>query len=146
MRSLHTDVPLGSERSSGSAVRFPVITTLFMLVAATAQFLSACSVRPASQAARAVSIIESRAVPGRNSLRSGRSTRLLRGSPCPRGGAEHLVPVRGADPEAPRVVLEVVAHAPFAHHPAQAAVGQDVMQVVVHHAVDEVPAEEAAAP
>jgi hypothetical protein len=36
MRSLQTDVPLGSERSSGSAVRFPVITTLLMFVAATA--------------------------------------------------------------------------------------------------------------
>jgi hypothetical protein len=33
---LHTDMPLGSERSSGSAVRLPVITTLLMLVAATA--------------------------------------------------------------------------------------------------------------
>ena len=33
---LHTEVPLGSERSSGSAVRFPVSTTLLMLVAATA--------------------------------------------------------------------------------------------------------------
>src|ERR1700730_12802274 len=36
MRKLHTDMPLGSERNSGSAVRFPVITTLLMLVAATA--------------------------------------------------------------------------------------------------------------
>src|SRR5271168_561611 len=36
MRRLHTEMPLGSERSSGSAVRFPVITTLFILVAATA--------------------------------------------------------------------------------------------------------------
>jgi hypothetical protein len=36
MRKLHTEEPLGSERSSGSAVRFPVITTLLMLVAATA--------------------------------------------------------------------------------------------------------------
>jgi hypothetical protein len=36
MRMLHTDMPLGSERSSGSAVRFPVITTLLMFVAATA--------------------------------------------------------------------------------------------------------------
>jgi hypothetical protein len=33
---LQTDVPLGSERSSGSAVRFPVITTRLILVAATA--------------------------------------------------------------------------------------------------------------
>jgi hypothetical protein len=41
IRRLHTDIPLGSERSSGSAVRFPVITTLLMLVAATAVFLSA---------------------------------------------------------------------------------------------------------
>jgi hypothetical protein len=36
MRRLHTDMPLGSDRSSGSAVRFPVITTLLMFVAATA--------------------------------------------------------------------------------------------------------------
>src|SRR4051794_9167122 len=31
MRSLQTDVPLGSERSSGSAVRLPVTTTRLML-------------------------------------------------------------------------------------------------------------------
>jgi hypothetical protein len=43
MRRLQTDMPLGSERSSGSAVRFPVITTLLMFVAATALFLSARS-------------------------------------------------------------------------------------------------------
>src|SRR5688572_14339667 len=34
MRRLHTDMPLGSERSSGSRVRFPVRMTRLMLVAA----------------------------------------------------------------------------------------------------------------
>jgi hypothetical protein len=43
--SLQTDVPFGNERSSGSLVRFPVITTRLMLVAATVLFLSACSPR-----------------------------------------------------------------------------------------------------
>src|SRR6266480_2576745 len=40
MRRLHTDIPLGSERSSGSVVRFPVMTTLLMFVAATARLPS----------------------------------------------------------------------------------------------------------
>src|SRR5215218_6927143 len=40
MRSEHTDMPLARERSSGSRVRFPVRTTLLMLVAATVWLLS----------------------------------------------------------------------------------------------------------
>jgi hypothetical protein len=39
-RSEHTDMPLGSERSSGSRVRFPVRTTRLMFVAATKGLLS----------------------------------------------------------------------------------------------------------
>ena len=41
IRRLQTDMPLGSERSSGSRVRFPVITTRLMFVAATVRLLSA---------------------------------------------------------------------------------------------------------
>src|SRR5215210_4557668 len=43
MRRLHTDIPLGSERSSGSRVRLPVSTTRLMFVAATAWLLSDAS-------------------------------------------------------------------------------------------------------
>jgi hypothetical protein len=56
---LHTDMPLGSERSSGSAVRLPVITTLLMLVAATALFLSS-RLAPAGRAELRVFQIEPR--------------------------------------------------------------------------------------
>jgi hypothetical protein len=42
MRSEQTDMPLGSDRSSGSRVRFPVRTTRLMLVAATMGLLSFC--------------------------------------------------------------------------------------------------------
>src|SRR5215210_1099112 len=43
MRSEHTDMPLGSERSSGSRVRLPVRTTRLMFVAATEWLLSQTS-------------------------------------------------------------------------------------------------------
>src|ERR1700690_1353299 len=132
MRSLHTDVPLGSERSSGSAVRFPVRTTRLMLVAATASnpfslFLARLS------APRVGCRSESRAGRGRDARAARREPRSLRGSLGPRGGAEHLVPVRRADPEAAGVVLEVVAHVAFAQHSSEPSVWAEAVQVVVHH-------------
>src|SRR6202161_1878583 len=142
---------LRSERSSGSAVRFPVITTLLMLVAATAplpfgslrsrcagvlRFCASCASsldRVAGATALVTSLIAlagrvSRAAPARS-----------------RGRAEDLVPVWRADPEAARVVLEVVAHVPFAQHPPEPSARAEMVQVVVHHVVDEVAEEEAGA-
>src|SRR5437763_4745241 len=116
MRMLQTDIPLGSERSSGSAVRFPVMTTLLMFVAATARLPSGFVLfapRLASGAAR--------------------------------GGAEDVVPVGRADAEAARLVLKVVAHVPLPQDAAQPAPGEEVVQVVVGHVVNELPGEEAGA-
>src|SRR5438067_10707578 len=113
MRRLHTDIPLGSERSSGSAVRFPVMTTLLMFVAATARLPSGFVLfapRLASGAAR--------------------------------GGAEDVVPGGRADAEAARLVLKVVAHVPLPQDSAQPAPGAEMVQVVVGHVVDEIPGEE----
>src|SRR5437899_2629217 len=59
-------MPLGSERSSGSAVRFPVITTLLMLVAATAPVPFGFVLVPVSGPCRSSSnsSFESRPAPG----------------------------------------------------------------------------------
>ena len=89
--------------------------------------------------------IESRGACGRNCLPVPQAA-LIAGTRRPaaraRGGAEHVVPIRRADAEAACLVLEVVAHMPLAHHPAEAAVGAGVMQVVVEHVVHQVPGEE----
>src|SRR5271154_4922353 len=128
MRSLHTDVPLGSDRSSGSAVRFPVITTLLMLVAATgSRPFSLLLVRSGALCLRSSASFESRAACGRNFPDRSCRCRLLRRSPRPRRGAEDLVPVRSADSEAARLVLEMVAHVALAQHPAQPSVRGEVM-------------------
>src|SRR5437763_11994655 len=143
MRRLQTDMPLGSERSSGSAVRFPVITTLLMFVAATTlsfQLVARSLRRHAAFSPSAPT--ESRAACGRNSQRPSASLRSLRGSLGPRGGAEHLVPVRRADAEAAGVVLEVVAHVAFAQDPPDRPTRAEVVQVIVGHVVDQVAREE----
>src|SRR5690242_20585716 len=101
-------MPLGSERSSGSAVRLPVITTRLMLVAATALFLSLClcSCLSGLSVYAPEAAPESRPACGRlcggqcglcGFIRSPPG--LAPDLPRPRGGPEHLVPVRRADPE-----------------------------------------------
>ena len=57
--------------------------------------------------------------------------------------AEHVVPERRADAEAARVVLEVVAHVQLAQALPEARLRAVVMQVVMHHVVDQVAGQEA---
>src|SRR4051812_14385126 len=52
-------------------------------------------------------------------------------APAAQRGAEDVVPERGADSEAARVVLEVVAHVQLAHHLPEAGPRREVVQVVV---------------
>src|SRR5205823_2952642 len=134
IRRLHTDMPLGSVRSSGSAVRFPVITTLLMFVAATVWFLSL--------------LFQGLSAPLRvpQSSRARRRHRAIRRAPIPlfggaalvRGRAKDVVPIRRGDAEAARLVLKMMAHVALAQHPPERAARAEVMQVVVRHVVDEV--------
>src|SRR5580700_5480686 len=77
--------------------------------------------------------------PGGRDVRVGRPGPGLVLAPArPRGGPEHLVPVRRADAEPLGLVLKVMAHVPLAQHPAQAPARAEVMYVVVDHVVRQV--------
>ena len=79
-----------------------------------------------------------------NALRLRRFGRTRRGraalgpAAAPLRRAEHVVPERGAHPEALRVVLEVVAHVQLAHELAEPRARTVVMHVVVRHVVHQV--------
>src|ERR1700689_1298428 len=173
MRRLHTDMPLGSERSSGSAVRLPVSTTRLMFVAAMSPSFPLR--RPVGSGCVSVSegASESRPAlgrqlwsepapcgdsrvarpqagwPKRGFAPQARVSRLRSGPSfslaSARGGAEDLVPVRRADPKALRLVLEVMAHVALPQHPPHAPPWPEVVHVVVEHVVRQIPREEARA-